>query len=80
MSTHTIQVTEVLETHNCPSCGLLYGAPQEFFVKRREDGARFFCPNGHGISYADNDLAAPQIAYRKRADLAKLAPIRPMED
>lgn len=52
---HTIQVTSVFETFDCPSCGLLFGGPSEFFDRRRQDGKSFYCPNGHAQSFKENE-------------------------
>lgn len=45
------QVTVTLETDTCASCGIVFGMPEHFITKRREDGATFYCPNGHSLHY-----------------------------
>lgn len=43
------------EFHNCPSCFVYYSAPKSLFAARRADGEYFYCPNGHRLSYKDNE-------------------------
>src|SRR3990167_1606004 len=45
------------EVHDCPQCGMLYGLTAAFVRRRREDGERWVCPAGHGISFQPSDLA-----------------------
>jgi len=44
-----------LEYHSCPSCSIYFAAPKEMFVRKRQDGSSFYCPNGHSLSYKDNE-------------------------
>lgn len=50
-----MNVTRELEIHECPSCFILHGVPASFWRARRADGATFYCPNGHGISFRDTE-------------------------
>lgn len=43
------------ETHHCPVCFIVYSAPKALFEARRKDGKSFFCPNGHSLSYRENE-------------------------
>lgn len=43
------------EFHNCPMCFVYYSAPNALFEARRADGKNFYCPNGHILSYKDNE-------------------------
>jgi hypothetical protein len=43
-----IQLTE------CGKCGIIFGYPKAFDEQRRDDGYRFYCPNGHDLRYADS--------------------------
>jgi hypothetical protein len=36
----------------CPACGTVYGHAVGFDVQRRQLHDKFYCPNGHGLSYA----------------------------
>lgn len=40
------------EDESCPNCGVRFGVPYGFKIKRQEDKAIFYCPNGHSICYA----------------------------
>lgn len=48
-------VQRELELHECPSCFITYAAPARLFAERRKDGAAFYCPNGHSLSFKDNE-------------------------
>ena len=43
------------EFHNCPVCFIYYSGPKAMFEARRADGKSFYCPNGHSLSYRDNE-------------------------
>ena len=40
-----------LNAHDCPECGVIYGITEEYESRRRDDGQRWVCPNGHGVSF-----------------------------
>lgn len=40
-----------LQVEICASCGVLFAAPKSLLDKRRFDGASFYCPSGHSLSY-----------------------------
>lgn len=50
MST-TIDAVTTYTIVDCDQCGSLFGITSEFDGRRRKDGNRFYCPNGHGLSY-----------------------------
>lgn len=35
----------------CCQCGILFKTPRSFLDTKRENGAKFFCPNGHELSF-----------------------------
>jgi len=35
------------EFHTCGSCGVVWGMPEAFLDIKRQDGAWWYCPNGH---------------------------------
>ena len=45
MSHYTISLNMI--TMRCANCGVMFGVPKEFDQKRRDDGNKFYCPNGH---------------------------------
>lgn len=45
------EVTIDLVTDVCADCGITFGMPDHYMKKRREDGATFYCPNGHALHY-----------------------------
>jgi hypothetical protein len=56
-----------LYVSDCPSCGVVFGITAEYEDRRREDGAKFYCPNGHSMSWTKSraDLE------KERADVAE---------
>ena len=57
-------MTEI-EVIDCARCSILFGVPQAFADKRREDGAGFYCPNGHSLGWHETE----EDRLRKRAEL-----------
>ena len=56
MSTRVYQEKVVIQSvainaHDCPSCGVIYGIAEDYEKRRREDGATWYCPNGHTVTY-----------------------------
>lgn len=56
MSTRVYQrevtaVTVVINAHDCPTCGVIYGLAVDYEERRRKDGESWKCPNGHWVSY-----------------------------
>ncbi len=49
------QVRVVLNAHDCPTCGVVYGLTEELERRRRDDGGGFYCPNGHTIVFAGGE-------------------------
>ncbi len=45
-----------METCTCANCGIVFGMPDYYVQKRREDGVGFYCPNGHNLSYGKSEL------------------------
>lgn len=52
LQTVTIQRKVNLISEVCGMCGILFAIDGQFQRDRLADKARFYCPNGHGISYA----------------------------
>jgi len=51
---------ETLEIHDCPNCGIAYGAPQAFFRRKDENNEGWFCPNGHSVVFKKSQLMRVQ--------------------
>lgn len=43
------------EEQECITCSVRFGVPIGFTANRRKDKGRFFCPNGHGMSYTQSE-------------------------
>lgn len=48
-------VQQEMELKNCPVCFIVYAAPVQLMNARRRDGEAFYCPNGHSLSFKDNE-------------------------
>ena len=46
-----------LELTYCPNCRVQWGMDAEIMDGLRRTGRSFFCPNGHSLSFTDNELA-----------------------
>lgn len=44
-----------LYVFDCPSCGVIFGVPDDYDNRRRNDGQTFYCPNGHSVSYCETE-------------------------
>lgn len=77
----TITFETLLELHSCHKCGIVYGWPEGFEERRREDHATFYCPNGHPAWYPhDNkeELLKKRLAA-KEEELRRIASERDFE-
>ena len=66
---HVYGVNVSLVVNECPSCGIVYGVPDDFYEACRRNGERFYCPNGHSLGWSETDADRE----RKRADRAERA-------
>ena len=58
-----------LYVSECCSCGMTFGVPSDFDVRRRRDGKSFYCPNGHSQSYrGESDAAKIKRLEREAAE------------
>jgi hypothetical protein len=48
----SIQVHTEFTAETCCECGTLFAMTEQFQKNRRNNGGSFYCPNGHGMSYA----------------------------
>lgn len=61
----SITHTSELEVHDCPTCGILYAAPVDFFRRKNENSGSWHCPNGDSVVFTASALD------RAKADLEK---------
>lgn len=40
---------------DCAMCGVIFGLDETYDERRRKDGNRFYCPNGHNLSYGETE-------------------------
>lgn len=59
---------------DCANCGMVFGVTDEFSRHRRQDGGRFYCPNGHGNAFGETetDKVRKELdATRRREELVQ---------
>lgn len=67
-----VSVTLKLTAMDCPDCGVVFAISAELDHRRRSDGQRFYCPNGHGMSYGEGEAEkARKAATAEAARLRK---------
>jgi len=49
MSEFTFEVKLII--HQCHTCGIVFGIPEQYESNRRDDGEEFYCPNRHSLKY-----------------------------
>lgn len=52
---HTYGVDITLVVWECPSCGIVYGIPEDFAEACRKSGQRYYCPNGHSLGWNETE-------------------------
>jgi len=50
----------------CASCGVLFWMTAQYYTQRREDHNKFYCPNGHGLSFKGQTEAERLAAELKQ--------------
>lgn len=72
-----VSVSFKITVMDCPVCGVVFGVTDEFVDCRRKDGASFYCPNAHSMSYGESALdKAQRDAARAKARADQLAAAR----
>lgn len=70
---HVLTVTIAIVSTDCAACGVVFGLTEEFLYAHRRNGARFYCPNGHPLTYGTDELdrlkAQLQEEHRRGAKL-----------
>lgn len=59
-----------LYVSDCPSCGVVFGIPTEYEDRRRKDGAKFYCPNGHHMWWTPGKSDAKKLEESRARELA----------
>jgi hypothetical protein len=49
-------VTTALYVTDCANCGIVFAIPETLERRRREDGASWYCPNGHTMVFRETEL------------------------
>lgn len=52
---HVYDIKVRLVVWECPSCGIVYGIPDEFADDLRRTGGGYYCPNGHFLSWHESE-------------------------
>lgn len=65
---NTLTRTVVLADTSCANCGIAFAAPDWWIKARRDDGATFYCPNGHPLHFGQNTLDKQLAAAKRRGD------------
>lgn len=71
--------TESLVESRCCSCGILFAMPEPLQKIRVQDGAVFYCPNGHAQGYT-NTPAHHLAEMTKERDMWKAEAERLLEE
>jgi hypothetical protein len=69
----TISRTLTIRSISCGVCGILFGLESKFMDARKDDGASFYCPNGHNVSWAaanEHEQTEKALAKARSAELA----------
>lgn len=52
----TYVTTADFELISCADCGVVFGMPVELVTQKRQNGGRFYCPNGHSLSWKESEV------------------------
>lgn len=69
--TITLPTDVELDLQQC-TCGVYFGVPVRIIEVRRKDGGNFYCPNGHCLTFGDNELERLR-KQAKQAEAARVA-------
>jgi len=59
-----------LEVEECCSCGVSFALPAFLQSQRREDGGRFYCPNGHSMVYGKGEVGRLREKFDEQTRVA----------
>ena len=66
-----VAVTIKVNAHECGKCGVVYGLSEEFERWRRQDGATFYCPNGHGRAFVESEVERLNAELKRSRERAE---------
>lgn len=69
LETRAVVAETVIEAHDCPSCGVIYGITADYYRLRRIDGQGWLCPNGHSVIATNTTLKENRTLREKNLDL-----------
>lgn len=69
-----------METHDCPSCGILYAAPDDFFRRKSEANGSWYCPNGHSVVFTESALTKANRELKEERERLQRALSRENEE
>lgn len=78
----TLNFTETLTIKCCPACSIRYAAPESMFVRIKERGGSWYCPNGHSLQFHESeaDRLKKALDIEKRAAEYKDQRIKRLHD
>lgn len=53
-----------LQGTDCPSCGIIFALPMNYYNARTKDGKSFHCPNGHSLTFGKSQLDDAKTSLR----------------
>ena len=68
MGDFTVTTTEGFYVMNCADCSVRFAVTKDFETRRRTDKKSFYCPNGHSLSWSENEA---DVLRRERDRLAQ---------
>lgn len=70
-----MDITVSLTVVDCGACAVVFAVPDRFDRERRADGKKFYCPNGHSLTYngAIAQLRKELKEAERRADYYRVA-------
>lgn len=71
MTVRNITYSTTLIAVTCGACGIPFGLPENVYAARRDDGGKFYCPNGHYIGYGTSAADKLRTENKRLLDLAE---------
>lgn len=69
-----MNVSQELEATECCVCGTLFAAPKILIDNRRKIKGKFYCPNGHELTFTDTEVdRLNRVIGYKNTDLNDLS-------
>lgn len=71
----TTEVAGIVEVEmtitDCAACSIVFAVPGRYLDERRKDHRRFYCPNGHSLSYGESEIEKDLRITRQRLESAQ---------